>query len=71
MVPAGVGIYVTPKLHSGYRSVPPIVKEVCTPSHDKNESSFSVDQQREKNLEHVSSLSPAKVEVKVPMREVG
>ncbi|GFW69165.1 uncharacterized protein TNCV_1819191 [Trichonephila clavipes] len=34
----------------------------------KTESSFSVDQQRV-SLEHVSYLSPVKVEVKVPMRE--
>ncbi|GFW31084.1 hypothetical protein TNCV_4081001, partial [Trichonephila clavipes] len=35
-------------------------KSALSPSHDKNESSFSVDQQRE-----------SQVEVKAPMREVG
>ncbi|GFS56721.1 uncharacterized protein TNCV_2221611 [Trichonephila clavipes] len=34
-----------------------------------NERSFSVDQQPSEFLVHFSSLSPAKVEVKVPMRE--
>ncbi|GFV83915.1 hypothetical protein TNCV_1479171 [Trichonephila clavipes] len=43
-------------------------KAICTPSHGKNGHSFSVDSS--KSSVHVSSLSPAKVVVKVLMREV-
>ncbi|GFV47675.1 hypothetical protein TNCV_1708711 [Trichonephila clavipes] len=41
-------VRVTPTSDGILYQVPALVrcKEVCTPSHDKNESSFSVDQQR-------------------------